>query len=294
MTGKYLREKYHQLRRQNQPIDDDMNAELARRFTTYNPQTRSFSDAPIGPRRKDLHQITDVRIRQIYNDLRRRDMPIPADLNSELARRFPKYNAQTRSFYTVHDRPTLAVLRQQYYNLRAAGNPIPDDLNETLAEKCKSYDPVKRVFLRNDYQNLTTQKVRNAPHIKTLKVEVKTTKSEINNTYSDIYINGSRVFKAHQNACVETFLDGTILGVYGTPSDDIDLANMPTWRIYDTDLHERTFNQAGGPRRNLIHILRVTNTQDGKICLHTSNRMMATIKKPTTDKLFEIVSQKTK
>ena len=107
-----LRQIYHQTKKSGTQIDNELNAELARRFPNYNPTTQIFKRGRIANtnQSKDrFAKMRDTSLRTILGRYKSSGKEIPAELNSELARRFSNYNTVTQSFHRVHHKKQSSV-----------------------------------------------------------------------------------------------------------------------------------------------------------------------------------------
>ncbi|MBD5388978.1 hypothetical protein HDR63_01850 [bacterium] len=82
-----------------------------------------------------------------------------------------------------------------------------------------------------------------ATNPRTLLVTIDPVKMTLDGVYNNVYVNGKLVLKNHINTVATTFLDGTVLGLFGIAADDNKLPKRPLWQIMDGDLRIRTFTK---------------------------------------------------
>lgn len=154
--------RYYSLRRQsNKPIEDELNEELARRFSGYDKETKTFGhyNPDAKTKKTDWTQTKDIGLRQAYNHRIKNALPIETELDDELARRFPGYDKETKTF--GHYKPktkrntknlantTDSNLRKNYLHRKKNNLPIEDALNEELARRFPGYDKETKTFRTN-------------------------------------------------------------------------------------------------------------------------------------------------
>lgn len=161
VSDKSLRNAYRYRTIKNQPIEDELNEELAHRFPGYDKETKTFGNYIPGTKKKktDWTQTKDIGLRQAYNHRIKNTIPIEPELDDELARRFPGYDKETKTF--GHYKPktkrntknlantTDSNLRKNYLHRKKNNLPIEDALNEELAKRFSGYDKETKTFRTN-------------------------------------------------------------------------------------------------------------------------------------------------
>ncbi len=121
---------------------------------------------------------------------------------------------------------------------------VPDMPAASTVPQITNIVPDKSSPIKSDDKNAVPQKVSDQTtktHV--LSVTVKQVKMTLDGTYNDVFVNGNLILKNHLNTRIATFMDGTILGVYGIVTTDSKLPTRPLWQIYDPDLRARTFGR---------------------------------------------------
>ena len=84
------------------PIEDSLNEELAKRFPNYNKGTRCFGKNIKRITNTDWSKSSENSIKTTYYARKKKGKPIEDSLNEELAKRFPNYNPEKKSFGNGH------------------------------------------------------------------------------------------------------------------------------------------------------------------------------------------------
>ncbi len=158
-----LRSMYYYYRKKDGVISDALNAELARRFPSYNAGAQAFerqTAAETQPRAtqvaKDWGKRSNSALRQAFYFYKKRGRALPDGLHAELTRRFPGYNPETQRFNKTvirkddgqrdWTRATDKTLRIMHYYYNKRGNGIPDELNAELGRRFAGYDMTTHTF----------------------------------------------------------------------------------------------------------------------------------------------------
>lgn len=295
----------------NKPIDDDLNAELAKRFPKYDPIKREFvkkSNKASGSasnkesktrfrtskpktyrRTTDWSKSSDNSLRVVFTRRKKGNKPIEDDLNEELAKRFETYDPVNRTFPTKAPKnwstASDAELRNALQRRNRSHKQIEDDLNAELAKRFPTYSAERRTFIgrmprRKKRPTISSVVYKKAPvlqivpeqktvseqkteenDVKTkIKITTKFVKYDLDGkaTYNDVYINGKRVLKNHINTEIKLFFDDTLLAIHGIVTDHKNYPLSPVWLLYDTNLkklipeNKQTFNNYFSVARNIF------------------------------------------
>lgn len=96
-SDKCLRVAFSNRKKKGLQIEDNLNEELAKRFSGYDKENRCFRKYK-RQSVNDWRSCSDLSIRHAYNYRKRNGLQIEEALNEELARRFPGYNKDTKLF----------------------------------------------------------------------------------------------------------------------------------------------------------------------------------------------------
>jgi len=229
-----LRSLYYKIRAQGDKIPDDLNDELARRCPEYDPVTRAFSKKVNN--RKKASDKSDTALKPenptpAMTPTKQPAYPAPAKQTNRPAPAVaPKFSHKV-NWSTQGD----SVLRQVYEFHHTRGREIDAELNAVLAERFPEYDPISQKFAQKNRNTVKKNLTPVTPIVSsTLHVEIKPLKTTLTNVFNDVYINGTRVLHNHADTELQTFADGTILGVHGIVTDNADLPQRPLWMLYNT------------------------------------------------------------
>lgn len=338
-SDKSLRSAYAKRCRKGQDIEPELEAELIRRFPTYDAATHTFTGRAVKETAKEQVEKTPrVRTPRPYKDLSNSDImlkyhtarmagtPIEDALHEELKRRYPtRYDAQNR---VLPDKRKVGkqkkplreladkTLKIMYYNARSAGN-IPAELNDELARRFPAYNKKTQTFvdLRGGYRLATPaeiaeqeqrekaallKSVASVPAPKNvaapanpgeLVVSVKRTKISQDGVHNDVFVNGKCILHNHIDTNVQVFLNGTVLGVHGRTTDIPNYPDNPSWQVYDTNMKRRTFSQVHPYTRKSVYIKSIAPIGDSRIALEVSNRMRVILDTRPVTQIFKIVSE---
>lgn len=261
--------KYHAARMAGTPIEDDLHAELKRRYyRRYDAVNRVLPDKKkTGSKKKALSELTDSSLKTAYY---KAGGKISGELNAELARRFPAYDARTRTFIRLGRGERFATT-EEIKEIEARERRI------ALAKMAK---PVSKPAP----EQITVLEGQ-------LNVTMRRTKIGLDGAFYDVYVNGKRILHNHINTQLHTFLNGTILGVYGTATDIANLPTKQSWQIYDTRMSRRTFTQTNPITKKNVYITGVHTLGDDKLVLDVSNKMRVQLDYKPSDIVFKILSE---
>ena len=261
--------KYHAARMAGTPIDDDLHTELKRRYRSrYDAVNRVLPDKKQkGSKKKPVSELTDSSLKAAYYNAAGK---ISNELNAELARRFPAYDAQTRKFIRLGRDERFAT---------------PEEIKEFEARERR----VAAAKQPNSASKPATEQITVLDG--QLNVTMRRTKIGLDGTFYDVYVNGKRILHNHINTQLHTFLNGTILGVYGTATDIANLPTKQSWQIYDTRMSRRTFTQINPITKKNVYITGVHTLGDDKLVLDVSNKMRVQLDYKPSDIVFKILSE---
>lgn len=338
-SEKSLRQAYCKRRRANREIEQELEAELIKRFPTYDAATHTFTGRSKRDDATDKVQMHRVRIPRPYKDLSNNDImikyhaaqmadtPIEDALHVELKRRYPtRYDAVNRVLRDgkragKQKRPLRELsdntIKTMYYTSRTKG--ISNELHAELIRRFPGYDAKTRTFIRlgrgerfmtqAEIKEYEAQQRRDAVAKATdttlapkkspvsdglLNVSVLRTKMSPDGVFYDVYVNGTRILHNHIGTEIHTFMNGTVLGVYGTATDIPNLPTKPSWQIYDTKLSRRTFAQTNSITKKNVYITRVAPIGDKQLSLEVSNKMHVILDYKPSDIVFKIASENEK
>lgn len=354
-SDKALRTAYANRRKKGQDIDPELEAELIRRFPTYDAATHTFTGRATPRPYKDL---SNNQIMVKYQSALMAGTPITDALHEELKRRYPtRYDAQNRVLSDKRNggkqkKPLRELadktLKIMYYNARSAGN-IPAELNNELARRFPAYDKKTQTFvdLRGGYRLATKEEIeeidkRNAVIAAARRAEerkkqeaqrriaeekqaaekqaAQTTKeqpvaasvtpaapqvaapSELlvttkrlrisqDGVHNDVFVNGKCILHNHIDTRVQVFLNGTVLGIYGRVTDIPNFPDNPSWQVYDTNMKRRTFSQVHQYTRKSVYIKSIAPIGDSQLSLEVSNKMRVILDARPVTQIFKIVSE---
>jgi len=319
-----LRQAYFYRIRKGMAIEEALLQELTRRFQTFDADTQKFTgrkpkkvEIPAGRKHKNskpLSELKDISLRQLFYK-EKKSGTISDELNAEMARRFPTYDPEKREFSghgkhaarksaapvqnKVAVKKDKAYLINAYHNALRKGS-ISEELHVALMEAFPDEYDADRQHLRiTPEMRAAAEPVltgNSALNTQVLRVNVKMTKITPDGPYSDVYVNGVRILHNHVDTRVETFLNGTVLGVYGVPTDIPNTTTRPSWQLYDARLVRKTFNRQDSITKQDIYIERVLPLGTDKLVLDmsTKNKTRIIMDARPIGKIFEIMKEKTK
>ena len=97
-TKNSLRIAFNRRKRNNKPIEPELNAALAKRCPNYNPTTQCFTRNQTKKRKTNWEKSTINSLRIALRYRKKRNKLIEPELNAALAKRFPNYDSKTQTF----------------------------------------------------------------------------------------------------------------------------------------------------------------------------------------------------
>ena len=255
-----LRNIYYSRKRESLPIEDSLNEELAKRFPGYDPKTKTFKR---NKKAIDLSKSSDNRIRNTYYSRKKAGKPIEDSLNEELAKRFKKYDSETRTF-----------VKQK-------------DLTQKAKENIDNHDSKNAtVIIPSAHTVEALPKTEKEPYQKII-VEIKPIKMTLEGAYNDVFINGRKILKNHINTEVQLFCEDTILGIHGIISGNKYYPESPIWLIYDTNIQQRPPEQKNIITKHNILVKKIYNYPE-EIRLELDNRAIVILGNEKMKKIAEL------
>ena len=255
-----LRNIYYSRKRESLPIEDSLNEELAKRFPGYDPKTKTFKR---NKKAIDLSKSSDNRIRNTYYSRKKAGKPIEDSLNEELAKRFKKYDSETRTFVKQKDLAQKAKENIDNHDSKNATVIIPSAHTVEALPKTE----------KETYQKII--------------VEIKPIKMTLEGTYNDVFVNGRKILKNHINTEVQLFCEDTILGIHGIISGNKYYPESPIWLIYDTNIQQRPPEQKNIITKHNILVKKIYNYPE-EIRLELDNRAIVILKNEKMKKIAEL------
>lgn len=146
LSNDALYSRYKRIKQKGGEIDDELDAELTRRFSRYDPKTKTIEKF----KKIDFSENNDVSLRALYRYNKRHNIKIGVELNAELIRRFPGYDPKTETFGNKKGKSLAelsdARLRGRYWYKKIHGQEINDELNDELSRRFPCYDPKEKIF----------------------------------------------------------------------------------------------------------------------------------------------------
>ena len=256
-----IKTAYYRRKRESLPIEDSLNEELAKRFDNYDKEQKAFT--PRQKSKKDWCKYSDMGLRNIYNKQKKEGLEIEDSLNEELAKRFKKYDSETRTFVKQKDLAQKAKDNIDNHDSKNATVIIPSAHTVEALPKTE----------KEQYQKII--------------VEIKPIKMTLEGTYNDVFVNGRKLLKNHINTEVQLFCEDTILGIHGIISGNKYYPEAPIWLIYDTNIQQRPPEQKNIITKYNILVKKVYNYPK-EIRLELDNRAIVILKNEKMKKIAEL------
>ena len=184
-------------------------------------------------------------------------------MNEELAKRFKKYDSETRTF-----------VKQK-------------DLAQKAKENIDNHDSKNAtVIIPSAHTVEALPKTEKEPYQKII-VEIKPIKMTLEGAYNDVFINGRKILKNHINTEVQLFCEDTILGIHGIISGNKYYPESPIWLIYDTNIQQRPPEQKNIITKHNILVKKIYNYPE-EIRLELDNRAIVILKNEKMKKIAEL------
>ncbi|MDE5615883.1 MAG: hypothetical protein K2I81_03570 [Alphaproteobacteria bacterium] len=284
--------KYHSARMAGDPIEDALHVELKRRYPNrYDAQNRVLPDRKkTGQKKKSLRELTDATLKTKYYNARKSGN-IPAELNEELARRFPAYNKETREFVNLCGGYRIATPEDIAEMERAQAAKAARRRAEERAKK----NAVSAAAKAADKSKATAPVADTVPTSENeLVVTAMRTKISQDGVHHDVFVNGKCILRNHIDTQIQVFLNGTILGVYGRVTDIPNLPSSPSWQVYDTNMKRRTFSQVHPFTKKSVYIKNILPLPEDQLSLEVSNKMRIILRERISDRIFRIANESEK
>lgn len=170
LSIKQLNDAFRYRKKMGYPITPELNAELAKRFSNYDPQTQTLKKQKAKSNNLNFSDFTDMQLKNKFYYLKRKKAIIPDKLNTELAKRFPNnYDENTQNFNrSKKDEKTqnsesgdnfnwenLSTdgLKKIYNYYKKRKSPIPDELSAELENRFPNYNIDKRTLSNTNKTN---------------------------------------------------------------------------------------------------------------------------------------------
>ena len=170
LSIKQLNDAFRYRKKMGYPITPELNAELTKRFSNYDPQTQTLKKQKAESNNLNFSELTDIQLKNKLFYLKRKKAIIPDKLNTELAKRFPNnYDENTQNFNrSKKDEKTqnsesgdnfnwenLSTdgLKSMYKYYRKRKLPIPDGLSAELENRFPNYNIDKRTLSNTNKTN---------------------------------------------------------------------------------------------------------------------------------------------
>lgn len=290
LSNNQIMVKYQAALMAGTPIADALHEELKRRYPTrYDAQNRVLSDKRKGGKqKKPLRELADKTLKIMYYNARSAGN-VPAELNNELARRFPAYDKKTQTFvdlrggYRVATKEEIEEIEKHNAAIAAARR----------AEERKKQEAQRRVAEEKQAKSATPEVVSATTPAAPSELLVTTKRLRISQdgVHNDVFVNGKCILHNHIDTQVQVFLNGTVLGIYGRTTDIPNYPDNPSWQVYDTNMKRRTFSQVHPYTRKSVYIKSIAPIGDTQIALDVSNKMRVILDARPVTQIFKIVSQ---
>ncbi len=304
-TNRTLQVTYYEYHKLKKPIPDELNAELAKRFSNYDPETQKFKQEKT--KNKSYTEFADNTLRSAYHKFKKQKLPIPDELNAELANRFSNYDPETQKFKPKtksYADCTESALRSAYYEHKEQKLPIPDELNTELAKRFPGYDPEQKIFdvleqiSREEARAEKLHKLVMKSKNKKIIVSVQTVDVKEAVTYNDIFINGTKILSNHIDTEIKLLCDDTILAIHGIITNDVHYPHTPTWLAYNAQMKSLSPTQANTYSNYYVQINNIRDIND-KINIFFNNKTTVVLSKEKLKRVanghyFVLENQKTR
>ncbi len=282
-----LRSAYNECKKQKLPIPEELNAELAKRFSNYNPETKTFIPQPkpcsiTDPKQALLNKISsitdlsvksDTFLQNLYKDCIKNGIPLPDQLHKEMIKRFYNYDPESQTFQKKQMKKAYSKYANDYirllYNKYKQNNlPIPDDLNKALGKRFSDYDPEQQQFdrlgkeLRAAEQEKKIRKIVTSSKNGELIVSVKTVNIKDHIKYNDVFINGTKILSNHIYTEIKLLCDNTILAIHGIITNDPHYPDTPTWLAYNANIESLNTTKLQKYSKHYIQIRCINDAND--------------------------------
>ncbi len=304
LSNNQIMVKYQSALMAGTPIADALHEELKRRYPTrYDAQNRVLSDKRKGGKqKKPLRELADKTLKIMYYNARSAGN-IPAELNNELARRFPAYDKKTQTFVDLRGGYRVATKEEieeiEKHNAAIAAARRAEERKKQEAQRriaAEKQAAEKQAAEKQAAQTTTEQPVAASvtPQVAApseLLVTTKRLRISQDGVHNDVFVNGKCILHNHIDTQVQVFLNGTVLGIYGRTTDIPNYPDNPSWQVYDTNMKRRTFSQVHQYTRKSVYIKSIAPIGDTQIALDVSNKMRVILDARPVTQIFKIVSE---
>ncbi len=237
--------------------------DIIKTLSPEQPSETKEQNIDIKEKTKDWSKHSDATLRRERNRRKQKGLPIEDSLNEELAKRFKKYDSETRTF-----------VKQK-------------DLAQKAKENIDNHDSKNAtVIIPSAHTVEALPKTEKEPYQKII-VEIKPIKMTLEGAYNDVFINGRKILKNHINTEVQLFCEDTILGIHGIISGNKYYPESPIWLIYDTNIQQRPPEQKNIITKHNILVKKIYNYPE-EIRLELDNRAIVILKNEKMKKIAEL------
>ena len=237
--------------------------DIIKTLSPEQPSETKEQNIDIKEKTKDWSKHSDATLRRERNRRKQKGLPIEDSLNEELAKRFKKYDSETRTF-----------VKQK-------------DLAQKAKENIDNHDSKNAtVIIPSAHTVEALPKTEKEPYQKII-VEIKPIKMTLEGAYNDVFINGRKILKNHINTEVQIFCEDTILGIHGIISGNKYYPESPIWLIYDTNIQQRPPEQKNIITKHNILVKKIYNYPE-EIRLELDNRAIVILKNEKMKKIAEL------
>lgn len=150
-TNNMLRWQLRYRREHGRDIEPELQEELIRRFSQYDPEQKKILRSA---KKVDYKSKSDKSLRLMYFYKKRHNLEIPQEMNAELILRFPNWDPETQTFKdndknkVVKDFSNCSNenLRGIYLYRKQRNRKIEPELNDELIRRFPGYDPKTETF----------------------------------------------------------------------------------------------------------------------------------------------------
>lgn len=307
-------------------VTDELNNELARRLgDRYNSKLRIF-DNRMGRRRRwrERHErlaeekmAQELRLeeqhRQLEEERRAREemyrqirqqaraeraaQDQAAPQKTEIATAEEK-NMNDSAMWTPWEDKDYSKLSTQvlrnYFTRAVRMDCVTDALDAEMQKRfADRYDPETRRWKKQTVKTAPVSETVEILNDTVLEVKKKFIKMTQDGSYYDVFVNGKRILQNHLDTNIQTFLEGTVLGIHGIVTGNPAIPEKPSWQIYDINMKLKKFDKYSQFSSKKVFVERVTESADKKkLTLGVSNHMTVIMEKPSlVSHLFKVAQE---
>lgn len=278
-----LYQRIRKLAKNNQPVPDTLNQEMARRNDRYDPKTHRiiYNRHVATTKTFDYTQSSTDSLYHAALQRIKRGKQIPQAMLDELLKRKPTFDATTGR---ILRQPKAATDNVTKIKTKDQANALPAQV-DTAEIQTEKQDTIAPQLPLSD--NAYTDK-------QILSVVVEPSRRHGHASGANrIVVNGVTVLDNHYDTQLRVFLNGQMLGIYGTKGENQD----PSWVVLNTGLtsvpHQSPYDMFPSTIREVLDYGMTT-----RIFMNTNTNLMYEYRyKDALENAFKIVAdskQKTK